>query len=118
MNKELIPHVFASVQSLERYVQNIRSLIGDSSSEHESIRAACPDFERVVKQMRRVANKLQFEVAADDNAAIVRSLQIFYGLNHMVRPEVITAFLTLTRGKEARDNSSVTIGGQPAGSVH
>jgi len=47
--------------------------------------------------MRRTANKLQLEIAKDDWNSAVRSLQIFYGLNSMVRPHVMDIYSKLSR---------------------
>ncbi len=98
MNQELIPHVFASLQTLERYVEQVRTLSAGGAESNSEARALLPEFDRVVKQMRRTANKLQFHVAAADEAATVRTLRIFYGLNHMVRPEVLKSLVGLTKG--------------------
>ena len=100
MNKELIPHVFASLQSLERYVDIIKSSLESSDHTGNELRAMVPQYETTLKKMRRTANKLQFQVAADNQQQIIRSLRIFYGLNHMVRPEILSSFLSLSKGSK------------------
>jgi hypothetical protein len=118
MNKELIPHVFASVQSLERYLTNIHNMLTDNETEKREIRAALPQMEKMVRQMRRVANKLQLEVAAEDTNAVNRSLQIFYGLNHMIRPEILAAFLKLTNGSQQIEDAAHFVNPLTATPVH
>ena len=98
MSPEVIPHVFASLQTLERYLEQVRTLSTRAVEFSAELRTRIPEFERVVKQMRRTANKLQFQVAANNQAEIVRSLRIFYGLNHMLRPELLSTLIKLTKG--------------------
>jgi hypothetical protein len=69
----------------------------DSKQELETISSMLPEFERVVEHMRRTANKLQLHVAAKNISDIVRDLRIFYGLNHLVRPELLRALAQLSK---------------------
>lgn len=110
MNKELIPHVFSSLHSLERYLENIRRLVAGNDGLDPKfanhIEVSLPEQERVLKQMRRVANKLQLEIAKEEWDAVIRSLRIFYGLNHMVRPDLINMFVKLSKGEQLLEDSS------------
>mgnify|MGYP003382194329 CR=1 FL=1 len=105
MNKELIPHVFASLQNLERYLENIKRFSDSNVAQPTSLQRSIDDQERVLKQMRRVANKLQIEVAREQWDAVVRTLRIFYGLNHMVRPDVMATFVQLSKGQTRIEES-------------
>ena len=100
MNPELITHVFASLQSLEKCLSTVKKLLPGQEEDYSDIARILPEQERVLQQMRRIANKLQLEVARGDWAGGVRSLKIFYGLNHMIRFDLLHAFSTLSR-KEA-----------------
>lgn len=109
MNKELIPHVFASLHSLERYLENIRRMSGTQEGIDakflSQLEHSLPEQERVLKQMRRVANKLQLEIAKEEWDEVIRSLRIFYGLNHMVRPDLIATFVKLSKGETLLEDS-------------
>lgn len=105
MNKELIPHVFASLQNLERYLENIKKFSDTSAAHAPSLLRSIEDQERVLKQMRRVANKLQIEVAREQWDSVVRTLRIFYGLNHMVRPDLMATFVQLSKGQTMIEES-------------
>jgi len=50
---------------------------------------------KVIRQMRRTANKLQIQLAQENWNEVVRSLQIFYGLRQIVRPEIMATFQSL-----------------------
>ena len=105
MNKEIIPHVFATVMNLERYFGTIIAMIRDGSPEQKKLSSELPQIERIIKNMRQAANKLQFELAGNNEKAALRSLQIFYGLNHMVRPEILAAHRLVNNGIHAANAS-------------
>ncbi len=100
MSKQLIPHVFASVQTLERYVETIRAKSSGHPGLEADLKSLLPQFESFLVSMRRVANKLQLQVASKDALAIARSLKVFYGLNHIVRPEILSVVLSITQCAE------------------
>lgn len=96
MDKSIIPHVFASLLSLERTVGNVERLAkADSTENAKSALALIPAQRKVLESMRRAANSLQLQLAAGDTLGTIRSLKIFYGLNHMVRPELSSAMVLL-----------------------
>lgn len=97
MNTQLITHVFASLQNLEKCLGNIKKMLPSQGQEAQDIAKVLPEQERVLDQMRKVANKLQFDVAKNDWAATVRLLKIFYGLNYMVRTDIMNAFTRLSK---------------------
>lgn len=97
MNAQLIGHVFATLQSLERCMANVKKMIPGQESNYPEIIKVVPEQERVLQQMRRVANLLQLETARSDWPSAVRSLKIFYGLNHMVRNDLTAAFTKLSQ---------------------
>lgn len=100
MNAELITHVFASLQNLEKCYGNIKRLLPRHETDAEDIVKVLPEQKKVLEQMRRVANKLQLDFAKNDWSATIRMLKIFYGLNYMVRSDLQTAFTRLS-GQEA-----------------
>jgi di/tripeptidase len=95
MHTDLLHRVFSTVQSLEQQIESVKNQYSLNSQANSKAISQLTEFERVVKSMRRVANKLQLEVAKKDSIAIVRSLKIFYGLNFMVRPEVLKTSMSL-----------------------
>lgn len=94
MSQELLSHVFGSLQGLEKTISDIKDA-STSKPQLEAVPADLREQERVVRHMRRVANRLQFEFACGDWKNIVRSLNIFYGLNSMVRPSVMAVYAAL-----------------------
>lgn len=95
MQKEIVYRVFSTVQSLEQQVENLKNQLGLNPKTNEKHLSQIAEFEAVIKSMRRTANKLQIEAAKKDASPSVRLLKIFYGLNYMVRPEVLKASMSL-----------------------
>ena len=85
MDKSIIPHVFSSLMSLERQLD--RQNAGAEKRDAQFISEA----RKVINHMRRVANQLQLTVASNDERSTVRALRIYYGLLHMVRPELVSS---------------------------
>lgn len=107
MGKELLAHIFSSLQSLERCLDNSNRLYGEQKHELKDVRQSLDEQEKVLRHMRRVANRLQLEVACDDTEKLARSLQIFYGLSTMVRPEVLATFQLLASGNSTSESTHV-----------
>ena len=95
-NKEIIPNVYASLLGLERKIKTIRTIQSNSSDKSTQVNASLEEQEKVLKHMRQTANKLQLALAKKDAIEIARLLQIYYGLNHMVQPEVVSTFRKVT----------------------
>ena len=93
--RKVLAAVFSSLQGLEKCVQTSNRLYGAQNSTSDIISSALTDQARVLKLMRRTANKLQLQFASEDWDKIVKSLQVFYGLRQMVRPEIMATFQTL-----------------------
>ena len=103
MSSNFISHVFSSLLFMEKYLEHSKKII-DPYSAQAGVLAEQQD---ILKQMRLIANKLQLEHAREDWLAIVRSLRVFYGLNYMVRPEIISTFVALAN-KQPRQPFSMT----------
>lgn len=89
MDKRIITHVFAAVQSLEKCLSKVKTLAPEAGAERTELEQLIPQQEEVLDKMRRTANRLQLEMARKDWNASVRSLRIFYGLNHLVRRDLL-----------------------------
>lgn len=88
MSAELISHVFSAVITLERILGEAEVAVAhreDLKQYAEPIKSQAA----VVDQMRRTANKLQLKLASKDRPECYRLISIFYGLNQMVRPEIL-----------------------------
>lgn len=96
MNTSLVTHVFASLQSLEKCLGNVKKMLPSQTDSCDELKKVVPEQEKILEQMRRIANKLQLEVARNDLGSAVRTLKIFYGLNHMIRGDVMNAFSKLS----------------------
>jgi hypothetical protein len=110
MNAQLIGHVFATLQSLERCMANVKKMLPAQEGNYPEIVKIVPEQERVLQQMRRVANLLQLETARNDWPTAVRSLKIFYGLNHMIRNDLMTAFTKLSQQQTVRTAQYAPVG--------
>ena len=93
--RKVLAAVFSSLQGLEKCVQTSKRLHNALPSPSNLVAQAIKDQNCVLSQMRRTANKLQLQFASDDWDDIVRSLQVFYGLRQMVRPEIMSTFQSL-----------------------
>ncbi len=96
MKTEIAIHVFASLQGLEKTFETVKSQALERKSEHAEVISMLPKQEEILIDMRRAANLLQLNIAKKDWFAAVRSLQIFYGLNQLVRPDILKAFGNIT----------------------
>ena len=110
MNAQLIGQVFASLQYLEKCLGSIKKLSCGQEERCSSILQALPAQERVLAQMRRAANLLQLETARNDLHGAIRSLKIFYGLNHMVRDDITSALGKITQQHAAHMPKNVQWG--------
>jgi hypothetical protein len=99
MNTDIAIHVFASLQGLEKTFGTIKQELQNKKDLSEELLASLPKQEEILVDMRRAANLLQLHLAKKDWVAAIRSLQIYYGLNHLVRPDIIKAFGTLASEK-------------------
>ena len=92
MTAELVTHVFASLQSLEKKLEQTKKLLPEQNEQYRETAEQLPKQEEILGQMRKVANLLQLQTAKGQWEPAVRSLKIFYGLNHMVRTDVMKAY--------------------------
>jgi len=102
MKNELITHVFGAVQGLEKYSTQINSLLDANKNKANLLTSNPEEHNKVIKHMRRIANKLQLEVAKNNTSESYRLLKLFYGLNSLVRPEVLSTFVILSRKNTKR----------------
>lgn len=92
MKRNLVVAVFASLQGLEKCVEGSKRMFLELDCKPYHIAEALEEQGRVLKQMRHTAIRLQLQLAKNDWTSSVRSLQIFYGLRQMVRPEIMASF--------------------------
>ena len=59
--------------------------------------------------MRKAANRLQLDLAKDDWISIIRSLRVFYGLHHLIRPEVVATLLAVAEQQTEKENLPVQV---------
>ncbi len=99
MERNVVVHVFSALQNLERYFEEVKKLLPRDDENSLEMLESLPQHAQILKNMRRVANKLQLEVAREDWNSVVRSLKIFYGLHFLVRPELVSALVRLTKDR-------------------
>lgn len=90
-------HLFAVVASLEKCISHSEKMLLEQTFQPEHVYQQIEQQRACVEQMQTVANRIQLEALRKDWRKVVRSFQVFYGLNTMVRPEIITTFSTLSR---------------------
>jgi len=108
--KKILAAVFSSLQGLEKCVQTSVRLHNASERQTRITADSLREQARVLNQMRKEANLLQLRLASDSWDDIVRSLQVYYGLRQMVRPEIMSTFQGLA-------NSEVKLSGISSNTV-
>ena len=95
MSKQLLAHIYSSLQSLEKCSgENKTAML--TATERSPVRVhEVLEHDKVLRQMRRTASRLQLDLARKDWKNAHRSLEIFYGLHSMVRPEIVSTFSAL-----------------------
>jgi hypothetical protein len=83
-----------------------KSTVANNSQVPKRIVNNITEQERILKHMRRAANKIQIELAQEDWTAVHRSLSIFYSLNQMVRPEILATYRELSGVPQAAVSST------------
>lgn len=111
MSRELIAHVFANLQALERTLEDVEAGINANPAMPGIRPSELQDYRRAVRMMHRTANVLQLNYAHEDWAQFVRSLHIFYGLNAMVRPSIMAVYAKQlnTRNSFAEIEAQITM---------
>ena len=102
MNSEMLAHVFGSVLALEKCLANTRQTVSENGFRRVQILCQLERYSEVVEKMRQTANHLQLAVARKNRIEIVRLLQVIYGLNHMVRPEILATFVSVLHSQPAK----------------
>lgn len=96
-----LPHIYGTLNSLERYLGSIKKKTeGPAQDNFKFLKQLAPQLEQTLTNMRKAANRLQFAIAANKHEEIVRELKVFYGLNHLLRPEILAAYLQVSHGQE------------------
>ncbi|MCB0359085.1 MAG: hypothetical protein KDD44_05605 [Bdellovibrionales bacterium] len=101
MNDKAIIYLFAALQGLERCVSRCEEMLGSQQHQPEFVGRAIEEQKRILLTMRRTANRLQLELVKEDWNEVVRLTQTFYGLNTMVRPEILSTFQALSNKRIA-----------------
>ena len=91
MSQPVLAHLFGALLTLERGVEELQKLLPEGETP-EPFHGELEQVVRVVGQMRITANNLQLQIAQQDWSGTARSLEMFYGLNSMVKPELIALF--------------------------
>ena len=114
MSSQNMHRIFGALHTLERSLDLCKNTMLKNSNLPERITGSIAEQERIIKHMRRVANKLQFELAQQDWAAVHRSLNIFYSLNQMVRPEIMSTYRELSGVQQNSLEGNETVRGEGA----
>ncbi len=99
--KKLLVTVFSSLQGLEKCVESSKKMMVRDLTHSKELAESLREQTSIINKMRRAANKLQLQIAAENWNEATRSLQIFYGLRKMVRPEIMSTFQALANKNSA-----------------
>lgn len=100
-NKKLIVSIYSSLQGLEKCVASSQKMFNHGKFYSEDIASSLTEQHKIMKQMRRTANKLQIHLAQENWSEVTRGLDIYYGLRKIVRPEIMQTFQSLaTKSKQ------------------
>lgn len=100
--REMVHHTYSVIHQLEQFLDNVKRLISERKTELPDLPVSVQEQERILQQMRRIANKLQLEIAKSNWPGVVRTLRIFYGMNQMIRPELVATLIALSTDKGLR----------------
>ena len=99
VTKEKTVHLFATLQALEKCLANSKKMLEEQKDQPLSMHTAVFQQGRLLREMRRTLNCLQLHIAKNEWPQAVRAMQIFYGLNSMVRPNIMASFSALANGE-------------------
>ncbi len=108
MTSEFLYHIFSSLQSLEKKFATVKELLPGPSESPDVFHHHLPQQKKILRQMRRTANKLQLEAAHSDWVSLTRSLKIFYGLNQLIREDIILACSNLSKARHPKGIKTAT----------
>lgn len=94
MSQPVLAHLFGALLTLERGIEELNKLLPEREVD-QAFHGELEQVGRVIAQMRVTANNLQLQIAQHDWEGTTRSLEMFYGLNSMVKPELISLFQRL-----------------------
>jgi len=93
--EKMVSAVFSSLQGLEKCVESSHQMFAKDINKSVIVERSLQEQEKITIQMRRIANKFQVQLAQENWNEVARSLQIFYGLRQIVRPEIMATFQSL-----------------------
>jgi hypothetical protein len=97
MSKQLLAHIYSSLQSLEKCAgENKTAMLTEQEKSPVRVHDVL-EQDKVLRHMRRAANRLQLDLARKDWSNAHRSLEIFYGLHSMVRPEIVSTYSAIRK---------------------
>lgn len=98
----IVAFTFGAVNRLERFTTKASELLRHNQDRESKLNCPFSDQVRVVKQMRQVANKLQLELAKNNWVEAIRLMKIFYGLDNLIRPELMESVVKLSNCPERK----------------
>lgn len=88
--KEILPHIFSSLLRLEKKLAIIKASTPKKGRLAIKVEYDLAQHLKILRQMRRIANQLQFAIAHKNQVETAKLLKVYYALNQMVRPEINT----------------------------
>ncbi len=101
MYKDILAKLYASLQSLEKCLHNSKQMLSVQKQQPSLLWQTIDQQESVLQHMRRVLTILQFEFAKENWTGIARQIQLFTGLQDMVRPDIMFTFAALANNEVA-----------------
>lgn len=97
--KEILPHIFCSLLNLEKKLILTKANTPKKGRLADKIAYDLAQHTKVLKKMRRLANQIQFAIAHKNQIETAKLLKIYYALNQMVKPEILTNLSSSSKPK-------------------
>ncbi len=110
IDKKIITFLFSALHSLERCHRHSSVLLEAQPYQPETVKSSLEEQARVLRSMKEAAELIHLATQAGSHIEAARQFQIFYGLNAMVRPDIISTFSSLAKGRvhfDLSDNNAV-----------
>ncbi|MCB0343693.1 MAG: hypothetical protein KDD66_01175 [Bdellovibrionales bacterium] len=110
IDKKIIAFLFSALHSLERCHMHSNNLLEAQPYQPETVKSGLLEQAKVLAAMKHTAEQIHFASQAGSQAEAARLMQIFYGLNAIVRPDIVATFSSLAKGRvhfDLSDNNAV-----------
>lgn len=108
VDRKIVGFLFSALHSLERCHRHSIGLLAAQPYQPETVAAGLEEQRRVLHAMKQTVEQIDSASLNGSDLETARLLQVFYGLNAMVRPDVIATFSSLAKGRVHFDLNDAT----------